>query len=80
MGSDSSLRLAGKVIPIDRYIPANLPQRHVGDSGIRCRRSGGGIEYKIVLFFPSYSLDCRVLILVLQLPLDQEQSRAGEYI
>jgi hypothetical protein len=80
MGSDLDSKLVGTVRRVDRCTLVNLPQRHVGDSGIRCRRSGGGIGYKTILSFPSYSLDCRVSILGLQLPLDQEQSRAVKYI
>ena len=73
--------LEDKVIRVDRYIPVNLPQRHVVDSDILFQMIGGGIGYKIEPFVPSYLLDCRESTLV---PLvhhsDRERSKAVECI
>jgi hypothetical protein len=80
MGFDLDSILAGRVRRVDRYIPVNLPLPHVGGSDILSQKIGGGIGYKTEPFFLSYSLDCRGSTLVLQQPLDQEQSRVVECI
>ena len=73
--------LEDKVIRVDRYIPVNLPQRHVVDSDILFQMIEGDIGYKTILSSPSYLLDYRESTLV---PLvhhsDRERSKAVKYI
>lgn len=81
LGSDLESILADRVVRVDRYIPVNLPQRHVVDSDILSQMIEGDIEYKIILFSPSYSLDYRESTLD---PVvhhsDRERNKVGEYI